>query len=152
LNQGRVEERVEGLTLPIAAECGVELVDIEYVKEGAHWYLRIYIDKDGGVTVDDCEAVSLRLSRRLDEADPVSRSYILEVSSPGLERPLKKPADFVRYRGRAVTVTTFAPAGGKKLFSGTLQGLIDDQIVLNVDGEELLIPRIQVSQVRLALE
>jgi len=150
--QGKVEDRVERLAFPIAAECGVELVNVEFVKEGAFWYLRVYIDKDGGVTVDDCEAVSHRLSGRLDEADPIPQSYILEVSSPGLERALKKPADFTRFQGKLVKVCTFAPVWGKKEFLGELVGLHDDQVAILVDGEKLLIPWKQVSQVRLALQ
>lgn len=152
MKQSRVEERVEQLALPILAECGVDLVDIEYVKEGANWYLRVYIDKEGGVTLNDCEAASQQLSRRLDETDPIPQAYILEVSSPGLERVLKKPADFVRFQGKMVHASTYVPVQGKRLITGVLQGLIDNQLVLEVDGEKLALPWKQVSQVRLALD
>ena len=91
------EAKVLPILEPIIAEKGLELVDLEFVKEGVNWYLRVYIDKDSGVNIDDCEAVSRALEVKLDEKDPIEQAYILEVSSPGIDRPLKKDADFVKY-------------------------------------------------------
>ena len=101
------EQRTEELLLPIIEEYKFELVDVEYVKEGANWYLRAYIDKEGGITVDDCEAVSRRMSDLLDEQDFIEESYIFEVSSPGLGRPLKKEKDYKRSVGKEVEIRTY---------------------------------------------
>ena len=94
----------------------MNLVDVEFLKEGANWYLRVYIDKPGGIAIDDCQAVSEQLSDKLDEVDPIKQSYILEVSSPGLERPLKKDSDFERFKGEQVEVKLFQPIERKKDF------------------------------------
>ncbi len=101
------EQRTEELLLPIIEEYQFELVDVEYVKEGGNWYLRAYIDKEGGITVDDCELVSRRMSDLLDEKDFVEESYIFEVSSPGLGRPLKKEKDYQRSLGKEVEIRTY---------------------------------------------
>ena len=93
--KSNTEKKVLPLLEPIVAERGLELVDLEFVKEGANWYLRVYIDKEGGVSIDDCEAVSRALEAKLDEKDPIEQAYVLEVSSPGIDRPLKKDADFI---------------------------------------------------------
>lgn len=138
---------------PIAQEQGVELVDVEYVKEGGQYVLRVFLDKPEGITLDDCQNVSSRLSDLLDEKDPIPDAYSLEVSSPGIDRPLKKDADFVRFAGHKVDVSTYQPVNGKKKkFSGELVGLSDNKIVVVVDGERLELERDQVSQIRLAVE
>lgn len=138
---------------PIAAEQGVELVDVEYVKEGGQYILRVYLDKPGGVTIDDCQQVSNVLSDLLDEKDPIPEAYLLEVSSPGIDRPLKKDSDFVRFAGQKVDISTYAPVNGKKKkFTAELVGLEDQKIVVLLDGERLALGRDQVSQVRLAVE
>ena len=108
----------------------LELFDLEFVKEGPNWYLRIYIDKEGGVTIDDCEAVSRAAEKLLDEKDPIDHAYILEVSSPGIDRPLKRDQDFERYRGREVEIRLYKPLDGAKVFTGKLVGLIDGEIVI----------------------
>lgn len=138
---------------PIAAEQGVELVDVEYIKEGGQYILRVYLDKSGGITIDDCQQVSNILSDLLDEKDPIPEAYLLEVSSPGIDRPLKKDADFVRFAGQKVDISTYAPVNGlKKKFTAELVGLEDNKIVVLVNGERLSLERDQVSQVRLAVE
>jgi len=128
-----VEQRVEALITPIIRDQGLELVDVEYVKEGAHWYLRIYIDKEGGVDIDDCTNVSHAVSEILDRDNPIAQAYMLEVSSPGLERPLKKDEDFLRFAGKLVRVLTKEPYEGYQEFTGYLVGLIEDAIVLEYE-------------------
>ena len=115
-----------------------ELVDVEYVKEGPNWYLRIYIDKPGGITIDDCKIVSEEVSDLLDKEDPIPQRYFLEVSSPGLERPLKKDSDFEKFKGELVEVRLFKAINGKKIYIGELIGLIDNKIVITLDSEETI--------------
>ena len=117
-----MNRRRKSCFLPIMNEFRFELVDVEYVKEGSNWYLRAYIDKPGGITVDDCEAVSRRLSDLLDEEDFIDDAYILEVSSPGLGRPLKKDKDFARSIGEEVEIRTFRPVDHEREFTGVLKG------------------------------
>lgn len=116
---------------------GIELIEVEYVKEGSDWYLRIYIDKTGGVTLDDCQTVSEALNDILDERDPIKTKYIFEVSSPGIDRPLKTDRDFERYKGETVEVHLYAPVEGSKIFVGNLKGKDDANIVIeNSSGVE----------------
>ncbi len=129
-----VQQDIMELAAPIVEALNYELVDVEFVKEGANWYLRIYIDKPGGISIDDCQAVSEQMSDVLDKKDPIEQSYYLEVSSPGLERPLKTERDFIKYKGELVEVKVFQPIEGKKVFEGELVGLIDDKIVIK-DGD-----------------
>lgn len=145
------EQKVLPYLEPIAAENGVELVDLEFVKEGANWYLRVYIDKEGGVTIDDCEAVSRALETKLDEDDPIEQAYILEVSSPGIDRPLKKDADFEKYHGEMVDVKLYKAQAGRKQFQGKLLGLAEDVLSIEEDGETLAFERKDVASVRLAV-
>ena len=118
----KVTDTVEALARPIVEEQGCSLWDVEYVKEAGVWYLRLYIDKEGGVSIDDCEAVSRPVSDLLDEADPIEGSYTFEVSSAGAERPLKRPEDFRRFMGSPVTVKLYKAQGGRKEFAGVLTG------------------------------
>lgn len=147
-----VEQRVAALVEPVITEKGLELVDVEYVKEGAHWYLRIYIDKEGGVELDDCTNVSYAVSDILDREDLMTQSYMLEVSSPGLERPLKKDEDFIRFKGKLVTIRLGAPYQGYQEFTGYLAGLVDGEIVLEYEGETVSIPRHLAEKTNLAFE
>ncbi|MFZ5649553.1 MAG: ribosome maturation factor RimP [Bacillota bacterium] len=140
---------VERLAAPVIEDLGMELVDVEFVKEGGRWLLRVYIDKPGGITHSDCEAVSQRLDALLDEKDPIPQSYYLEVSSPGIERPLKKLEDFLRFSGHEVQVTTYAPVEGKKKFTGKLEGADAGALFLEVEGGRMSIPMDQVSSARL---
>lgn len=143
------EEIVTEITLPIVEKNAYELVDVEFVKEGANWYLRVYIDKPGGITIDDCQLVSEELSSKLDKEDPIKQSYFLEVSSPGLDRPLKKDGDFIKYRGELIEIKTYQPINGKKIFEGELLGLEENKIlikqlngeILSFDKEEVAIAR-----------
>ncbi|WP_462409270.1 ribosome maturation factor RimP [Neobacillus sp. Marseille-QA0830] len=116
----KITEVVEELAAPIFQELGMELVDIEYVKEGKSWFLRVYIDKETGVDIEDCGLVSERLSEKLDQVDPIPHNYFLEVSSPGAERPLKKEKDFQKAIGKNVFIKTYEPINGEKTFEGTL--------------------------------
>jgi len=147
-----LEQQISSLVEPLVREKGLELVDVEYKKEGAHWYLRLYIDKDGGVDMDDCSEVSHAVSEMLDQKNPIPQAYMLEVSSPGLERPLLKEEDFIRFRGRLVTVHTTSLFQGYKEFSGNLIGLINDEIVLEYEDKRMAIPRTLAKKTHLALD
>lgn len=148
----KIEELVQNLAADIIRDSALELVDVEYVKE-RDWYLRVFLDKTGGIEVEDCQWVSERLEKKLDELDPIRESYYLEVSSPGLDRPLKKDKDFMRHAGDKVEVHTFAPIDGRKNLVGTLMGLsADGHILLQIDGREVSIPKEKTSLVRLYLE
>ena len=147
-----IEQRVTELVEPLIREKGLELVDVEYVKEGAHWYLRLFIDKEGGVDLDDCTNVSYAVSEVLDRHDPIPQAYMLEVSSPGLERPIKKDEDFARFQGKLVSVHLDAPYTGYTDFTGYLVGLINGEIVLEYEGERVSIPRHLAQRTHLTLE
>ena len=144
----RIEDIAEELVRPIVDRFSFELVDVEFLKEGANWYLRIYIDKPGGIVIEDCQAVSEEFSDRLDETDPIKQSYILEVSSPGLERPLKKETDFEKYKGEPVEVKLFQPVNGKKVFEGDLLGLEGSAINIKQGGEVLKFDRADIAVIR----
>lgn len=134
-----VEDVTRSLVLPIVNEKGFELVDVEYLKEGSEWYLRVYIDKDNGITLDDCQAVSEELSKILDEVNPIKRRYYLEVSSPGLvERPLKSDRDFEKQKGKLVEIKLYQPFKEKKVFEGELIGLINNNIVIKTEKDEII--------------
>ncbi len=152
MSKSNIAAQVEEFTKPIVEMLNLELVDVEFVKEGGQWYLRIYIDKPGGVDLDDCQAVSEQLDKILDEKDPIPQSYILEVSSPGIERPLNKPEDYKRFAGNLVTVKTYIPVNGKKTITGMLIGLQDDGVRLEVDNEQVTIPMDKISLTRLAVD
>ncbi|MBP2642463.1 MAG: rimP [Firmicutes bacterium] len=151
MSQSTIEKRVEELVSDIIQGSELELVDVEYVKE-RDWYLRVFLDKSGGLEVDDCQNVSERLEDKLDELDPIKESYILEVSSPGLDRPLKKEKDFIRHTGDKVEISTFAPLNGQKKIVGTLLGADMDNIRMEINGDEILVPRDKIAQIRLYLE
>ncbi len=147
-----VQQDIIELAAPVVEALNYELVDVEFIKEGANWYLRIYIDKPGGISIDDCQAVSEQMSEILDKKDPIEQSYYLEVSSPGLERPLKTERDFIKYKGELVEVKVFQPIDGKKLFEGELVGLIDDRIVINNAGNEIEFEKDKVAIVKRAIK
>ncbi len=147
------EQKTEKLLLPIIEKNQFELVDVEYVKEGSNWYLRAYIDKDGGITVDDCEIVSRALSDLLDREDFIKDAYILEVSSPGLGRPLKKDKDFSRSIGEEVEIRLFKPLNKKKEYIGLLQAFDKKMVTVQVENEEILqIPRADIALIRLTFD
>lgn len=147
-----IQRVVTELATPIVEELNYELVDVEFIKEGANWYLRIYIDKPGGIGIDDCQAVSEKLSDRLDQEDPIEQFYYLEVSSPGLERPLKTERDFLKYKGELVEVKVFQPIDGKKIFEGELIGLTDGVIEINQDGSPIKFEKDKVALVKRAIK
>ena len=143
------ESKTEELITPIVDEQGFELVDVEYVKEGSNWYLRAYVDKPGGITINDLEAVSRQLSDQLDEKDFISDAYILEVSSPGLGRPLKKEKDFDRNIGKEIEVHLYRAIDGQKQYVGLLKSYDKETIIIeNEDGSEKGIDRVNVSLVK----
>lgn len=142
-------ERLRSMLEPPVALMGCELVDIEHVPQGKGQTLRVYIDKEGGVTVDDCERVSHQISGVLDVEDPIAGHYTLEVSSPGLDRPLSKPEHFARFRGREIKLRLLAPQGGRRNFKGLLKGLKDEQVELEVDGEDMFLPLECIEKARL---
>ena len=119
---------------PVLAEQGYELVEVEYVRQGPRWTLRLYIDKDAGVTLDDCETASRVVSPQLDETDVIEGSYVLEVSSPGFDRPVRKPKDFERFAGERIRVKTLLPVDGRRQFAGELKGFQDGLVTVDCDG------------------
>ena len=147
------ESRTEELLEPIVAEAGFEFVDVEYVKEAGTWYLRAYIDKPGGITVDDCEVISRKFSDILDEKDYIEDSYIFEVSSPGLGRPLKKEKDFQRSLGEDVEIRTYRPIEGQKEFEGVLKAFDKNTVTIAYeDDTEQVFQRNEIALIRLALD
>ena len=147
------ESRTERFLLPLLAEHNFELVDVEYVKEGGNWYLRAYIDKEGGITVDDCEVISRTLSDWLDREDFIADSYTLEVSSPGLGRPLKKDKDFERSLGEAVELRLYKPRDKQKECAGILKGYDRETVTVETeDGREEVFARQELALIRLAFD
>jgi len=152
-----IEALVEEVARPFVEANGMELVDVELVKEGGNRYLRVYIDKEGGVNFDDCETISRLVDAKLDELLPNPPYEYFEVSSPGIERPLKRDADFARYAGHQVAVSTYAPVDGQKLFIGELVGLIDNKVVLRLTqgkrrGEEIALDRSRMALTKLHVD
>jgi len=141
----------EELVAPILEEENLELVEIEYKKEGSNWFLRVYIDKEDGVDIEDCGRVSEKLSKKLDEIDPIPGAYFLEVSSPGAERPLKKERDFERAVGKHVHVTTYEPINGAKVFEGELVSYDGQNLEIKEARTTAVIPRDKVASARLAI-
>ena len=147
------ESRVERYLLPLVEEHHFELVDVEYVKEAGTWYLRAYIDKEGGIAVDDCEVISRALSDWLDKEDFIDDSYILEVSSPGLGRPLKKEKDFVRSMGKDVDVRLYRQLNKQKEFTGALSAYDENTVTLTMeDGSRMVFEKADIALIRLALD
>ena len=141
----KVTETVTALAAPVAAELGLELWDVEYVREAGQWFLRVYIDKDGGVSINDCEALSRALDPVLDEADPIPDSYVFEVSSAGAERELKRPSDFEKFMGSEVEVKLYQPHEGKKSLVGKLEAYENGDITIS----SVQLKKSQIAQVKL---
>ena len=148
----KVTEIVAELAAPVAAEFGCELWDTEYVREAGQWFLRLYLDKAGGVDILDCENVSRKVSDLLDEVDPIEGSYVFEVSSAGAERQLKRPSDFERFIGSPVLVKTYQNRDGRKEFPGVLKGYEDGDILLQMGTQELRFNISEIAMVRLRIE
>ena len=145
----KIEQAVFSMAEPIAKENGCYLYDVEYLKEGGFWFLRVYVDKEGGISLDECEIVSRALSDVLDKEDPIDRNYYLEVSSPGVERKLKTPEHFQRYLGETVDVGLYKAVGGAKQLTGTLKGFDGETVTIEVAGESVEIPRKETTTVHL---
>ena len=148
----KISEQVWQFSEPLVQSCGCSLWDVEYVREGGEWFLRLYIDKEGGVDIDDCEAVSRAVDPVLDEKDPIPESYRFEVCSAGLERTLKRPSDFERFMGSAVMVKLYRPKNGSKEFPGVLKGYEDGDVIIDYGKEELRFEKSEVALVRLRVE
>ncbi len=145
-------ERVHGIANPIVSNEGMELVDIEYRRESKGWVLRLYIDKAGGVTLDDCTRMSQEVGRNLDVEDFISAPYTLEVSSPGLARPLRKEKDFMKYRNQMIKVRTITPIENRRHFKGRLLGISEDRIEIKTDNGMIQIPLSNLAKANLEVE
>ena len=147
------EQKTEALVMPLIEENGFELVDVEYVKEAGNYYLRVYIDKEGGITVDDCEVISRALGDKLDADDFIDDSYILEVSSPGLGRPLKKEKDFLRSIGKEIEIKLYRAINHQKDFEGILKSYTEVTVTIEIgEEEEMTIAREDIALIRLSFD
>ncbi|MCX7714621.1 MAG: ribosome maturation factor RimP [Clostridia bacterium] len=146
------ENTVLDIACEIAERHGIYVVDVEYKKEGKDWFVRVYIDKDGGVSIDDCEKISRELDEEMDRQDPISGQYYLEVSSPGVDRKLKKEREFLYYIGRDVDVKLYKPWNGKKEFRGILKDFHDKAAFVETDGETVKINTSDAVWIRLAFD
>ena len=148
----KVTEIVESFSKPVVEAHGCTLWDVEYVREGSERFLRLYIDKDGGVDITDCEAISRAVDPILDEKDPIAESYHFEVCSAGLERALKRPGDFARFMGSAIMVKLYRPVNGLKEIPGILRGYEDGKVTVEAGKETMTFEKSQVALVRLLVE
>ena len=148
----KVTELVAGFAKPVVESHGCELWDVEYVREGSDYFLRLYIDKEGGVDITDCEAISRAVDPILDERDPIPESYHFEVCSAGLERALKRPGDFERFMGSPITVKLYRPYNGLKEFPGVLRGYEEGRVTVEAGKETITFEKSQVALVRLRVE
>lgn len=153
-----VVETVTDLVTPILEEQNFELVEVEFVKEGKNWFLRLFIDKDGGIDIEECAFVSEHLSEKLDtiDPDPIPQAYFLEVSSPGAERPLKKETDFEKAIGEYIHVSLYQPLDGEKIYEGILKSLNEEELVLKIKiktrEKEIAVERKNIAKARLAIQ
>lgn len=145
----KITEKVAALARPIVEEEGCTLWDVEYVREAGTWYLRIFADKEGGLSIDDCERISRRLDPMLDEADPIPDSYVFEVGSAGAERELKRPSDFEQFLGSEVEVRLYQPVNGAKAFVGKLKGYDDGDVTIENGGSDMRFDKSRVALVKL---
>ncbi len=147
------EKKTEELVMPLIEKNNFELVDIEYIKEGDRFYLRVYIDKEGGITIDDCEIISRALEEKLDAQNFIEDSYILEISSPGLGRPLKKEKDFERSIGKEVEIKLYKAINRQKDFEGVLKSYTEEQLTIEIDDkEEMVFERKDIALIRLSFD
>lgn len=145
----KITDKVTALARPVVEEEGCTLWDVEYVREAGSWYLRVYIDKEGGVSINDCERISRRLDPILDEEDPIPDSYVFEVGSAGAERELKRPSDFEQFMGSPVELRLYQPQNGSKVFVGTLTGYEQGRVTITVGKAPMSFEKAQIAQVRL---
>lgn len=148
----KITEQVRQFAEPIVNECGCSLWDVEYVREGSEWYLRLYIDKEGGVDITDCEKISRAVDPVLDENDPIEGSYRFEVCSAGLERTLKRPRDFAQFMGADVLVRLFQPKNGTKEYPGVLAGYDNGDVTVTCGTETITFEKAEVALVRLRVD
>ncbi len=148
----KVEDIAYELAKPITDRYNFELVEVEYKKEGSDWYLRLYIDKEGGITIQDCQSVSEEMSSLLDEADPIEQSYIFEVSSPGLERPLKTDRDYEKNNGKLIEIRLFTPLNGKKVYEGILRGHTAEAVEIEMDGKPVQLGKDAIALIKPVIE
>jgi len=146
-----IESITERLLSPILTENNFECVDIEFIQEAGNWFLRVYLDKEEGITVNDCELVSRALEKELDKKDPIKDPYILEVSSPGLDRPLKKERDFERHMGDQVEIKLYKAVNKSKDFMGTLIAFSEEDVTVEIDDTEVVFLRKDIALIRLAI-
>ena len=147
------EAKTESLIMPILDRMNFELVDVEYVKEGGTWYLRAYIDKEGGITVNDCEDVARQMNVLLDEEDFIPDAYVFEVSSPGLGRPLKKEKDYIRNMGKEIEIRTYKAINRCKEFYGLLKAYDKDTVTIEIeDGETIIFNKSEIALIRQAID
>ena len=147
-----VTKQVADLVEPILGEMGFELVDVQYLPKHGRWVLRLYIDTEGGVTIDDCARVSREIGDLIDVKDVIMHEYILEVSSPGLNRPLKKEADFIWARGKRVKVRMVKPVNGRRNFTGYLKNFEDGTLYVEAEGSLMALPWVEVEKANLVYE
>ena len=145
----KITDKVTELARPVVEEEGCSLWDVEYVREAGSWFLRIFIDKDGGVGIDDCERISRRLDPILDEADPIPDSYVFEVGSAGAERELKRPGDFEQFMGSEVEVRLYQPVNGCKVYVGVLSGYDNGRVTVTAGKNEVSFDKSQIALVKL---
>ena len=144
-----VTQLVEEIVSDFLKDHNMELVDVEFVKEGQHRYLRVFIDKgEEKISLDDCKLVSDHLNLKIDELDPIKENYFLEISSPGLERPLKKPKDYERNQGKEVQAKLYSPINGRKIVEGILLGLEDNNVSIDIGDEVVVIPKDKISLIK----
>ncbi|HZK33447.1 MAG TPA: ribosome maturation factor RimP [Tissierellaceae bacterium] len=153
MSKGGAAGAVESIAEPLAKELGFELVDVEFKKEGPNYFLRIFLDKTGGITLDDCQKMSERLSEALDDEDPITVPYYLEVSSPGLDRPLKTNKDLKRNLGKELDIKLYEAINGKKILQGILREFNEEEIKIEIDNNEFIeIPRSSIVNATLAVK
>ena len=145
----KITEQIAALARPVVEEEGCTLWDVEYVREAGTWYLRVFVDREGGLSIDDCERISRRLDPMLDEADPIPDSYVFEVGSAGAERELKRPRDFEQFTGHEVEVRLYQPMDGQKSFVGTLKEYDGGDVTIETAGKEIRFDKGRVALVRL---
>ncbi len=145
----KITEKVAALARPVVEDEGCTLWDVEYVREAGTWYLRVLVDKAGGLSIDDCERISRRLDPMLDEADPIPDSYVFEVGSAGAERELKRPGDFEQFLGSEVELRLYQPLDGSKSFVGLLRGYEDGDVTIETGGRELRFEKSRIALVKL---
>ena len=151
MSKDNIKTAIESMVAPYLESGGFELVDIEYVKEGSNWFLRIFVDKEGGIDIDECGIISEYISEQLDKDDPIKDAYFLEVSSPGAERPLKKAEDVRKAVGKHVFVTTYELIGKLKEFEGKLLSFDGELLVIEISKKKVEIPYVKVASARLAI-